>query len=71
VSGLGVLPWAPGEFEAYERQLEAAGWWVDHCAHCDRSDRHPSCRILPIEGVEQRPVPKWAPKTLPAPGEGR
>ena len=57
MSGLGVKPWSPEEDAAHDAALEAAGWYVEHCAHCDRSNRHPSCLILPIPGRTQGPLP--------------
>jgi len=58
MSGLGVEDWTEEEWQAYEAALQAAGWAVDHCAHCDRSNRHPSCMIVRLPGREQGPLPR-------------
>jgi hypothetical protein len=57
MSGLGTVEWDPGVWQQYERALFDAGYAVDHCAHCDRSERHPSCMIVPIPGREQKAMP--------------
>lgn len=58
MSGLGVKPWSVVQWQAYCAALDVAGYYVDHCSHCDRSNRHPSCVILPLPGREQGPCPK-------------
>ena len=69
MSGLGVKPWTETAWDAYEVELNAAGYYVQHCAHCDRPPEqrarelwgdhpHPTCLILPIPGRKQGPCPK-------------
>jgi hypothetical protein len=58
MSGLGVEPWTEEEWDNYEEALYVAGYGVEHCAHCDRSNRHPSCMIVAIKGMVQMPLPK-------------
>lgn len=60
MSGLGVRPWTVAEWDAYEKALAEVGWWVDHCSHCDRSSRHPSCVVRPIIGQEQKALARHA-----------
>ena len=45
---MGVTAWEIDDFARVELALESRGWQVEHCAHCDRSSRHPSCRIVRI-----------------------
>ena len=45
---MGVKAWPVDDFTSVELALESRGWQVEHCAHCDRSNRHPSCRIVRI-----------------------
>lgn len=46
MSGLGVTDYVNEQWAAFERKLDEEGYEVIHCAHCDRSARHPSCRIV-------------------------
>lgn len=45
--------WTIEEWDAFEWQLEADGYKVIHCSHCDRSNRHPSCIIVPLSTDER------------------
>lgn len=51
MSGLGEVEWTPDAWEAFEEELLKRDYRVEHCSHCDRSNRHPSCRIVRIEEV--------------------
>lgn len=53
-----LKPLTPEQWADYDQALEAAGYYVEHCSHCDRSNRHPSCLIKPIPGRLQLPLPK-------------
>ena len=62
MSGLGIIPWSDIEWLEWETLVYNLGWVVVHCAHCDRSNNHPSCYYEPIPGVEQKPIPYHEPK---------
>lgn len=64
MSGLGVVPWSEQRWNAFETMLLEYGWQVEHCAHCDRSNRHPSCCIVPVPGQEQRAIPIIVPQRI-------
>lgn len=49
MSGLGESDWTVKDWERYEASLKDQGLMVLHCAHCDRSNRHPSCQIVPLD----------------------
>ena len=53
---MGVTAWEIDDFARVELALESRGWQVEHCAHCDRSSRHPSCRIVRIPLRVQEPI---------------